>query len=105
MAATGSYRTVIVESFYPANTSGRHGPVHIRPIPGQVFSPTLFVECSKRLMDTCRYPVGTKFKVNAKVTDRQGGTPFLYAYHGDPDVIVSDAEAQAFISGLARGHI
>jgi hypothetical protein len=56
-------------------------------------------------MDTCRYPVGTKFKVNAKVTDRQGGTPFLYAYHGDPDVIVSDAEAQAFISGLARGHI
>jgi hypothetical protein len=56
-------------------------------------------------MDPCRYPVGTKFKLNAKITDREGGKKFLYAYHGDPDVVVSDAEAQVFISGLASGHI
>ena len=79
--------------------------MHIRPIPGQVFSPTLFVECSKRLMDPRRYPVGTKFKLQAKLTDREGGAPFLYAYHGDPDVVVSYAEAQAFISGLASGCV
>ena len=105
MARTGPYRTVIVESFVPADTSGRHGFVHIRPVSGQVFPPTLFVECSKRLMDPRRYPVGTKFKLWAKLTDREGGTPFLYAYHGDPDIVVSDEEAQAFISGLASGRI
>lgn len=79
--------------------------MHVRPIPGQVFAPTLFVECSKRLMDPKRYPVGTKFKLQAKLTDREGGTPFLYAYHGNPDVVVTDEEAQAFISGLAGGRI
>jgi hypothetical protein len=49
-------------------------------------------------MDPRRFPIGTKFKLNAKITDRKGGNPFLYAYHGDPDVVISDAEAQSFIS-------
>jgi hypothetical protein len=105
MARARPYRTLIVESFVPADTSSRHGPVHVRPVPGQVFPPTLFVECSKRLMDPRRYPVGTKFKLQAKLTDREGGTPFLYAYHGDPDIVVNDAEADAFISGLASGRV
>ena len=105
MAKSSAYRHVIVESFIPRDPSGRHGLVHIRPIPGQVFSPKLFVECSKRLVDTEKYPVGTKFKLSAKLTDRQGGTAFLYAYHGDPDIVVSDKQAKAFIAGLKRGHI
>ena len=105
MARSGPYRSVIVESFTPYDTSGRHGFVHIHPILGQVFAPSLFVECSKRLMDTSRYPLGTKFRLNAKLTDRQGGTPFLYAYHGDPDVVVSDEEAAEFLRGLEGGRI
>ena len=105
MARSGPYRTVIVESFVPSGTSGRHGVVHIRPVSGQVYLPTLFVECSKRLMDSRRYPIGTKFKLQAKLTDRQGGTPFLYAYHGDPDVVVTDDEAQEFIEGLQAGRL
>ena len=56
-------------------------------------------------MDTSRYPLGTKFRLNAKLTDRQGGTPFLYAYHGDPDVVVSDEEAAEFLRGLEGGRI
>lgn len=103
MARLGPYRTVVVESFVPYDKGPRHGPVHIRPIPGQVFATTLFVECSKRLMDISRYPLGTKFKLNAKLTDRQSGTPFLYAYHGDADVVVTDEEASAFVSGLRNG--
>lgn len=105
MAKSGLYRTVIVESFIPADMAGRHGLVHIRPTPGQVLDSSLFVECSKRLMDTRRYPLGTKFKLQAKLTDRLGGTPFLYAYHGDPDVVVSDEEADAIIGGFGRGNI
>lgn len=105
MARTGLYRTVIVESFDPFDTSGRHGLIHIRPMSGQVFAPSLFVECSKRLMDTSRYPLGTKFKLQAKLTDRLGGTPFLYAYHGDADVPITDVEAVRFISGMKSGRI
>jgi hypothetical protein len=105
MGKTGAYRTVIVESFMPQETSGRHGPVHIRPIPGQVFTPTLLVECSKRLSDVRKYPLGTKFRLNAKLTDRLGGTSFLYAYHGDADVPITDEEANSFIAGLSSGHI
>ena len=105
MAKSSAYRHVIVESFIPRDTSGRHGPVHIRPIPGQVFSSKLFVECSKRLVNTEKYSVGTKFKIFSKLTDRQGGTSFLYAYHGDPDIVVTDREAKAFVAGLKGGQI
>lgn len=105
MAKSDFYRTVIVESFVPATTTGRHGLVHIRPIPGQVFDPSLFVECSKRLMNMTQYPIGTKFKLQAKLTDRLGGTPFLYAYHGDPDIVVSDEEVGTIIEGFGNGKI
>lgn len=105
MARLSPYRTVIVESFVPVDRVGRRGEVHIRPIAGQVFATTLFVECSKRLMDATRYPLGTKFKLQAKLTDRQGGVPFLYAYHGDPDIMVTDDEAAKFLSGLQGGKI
>lgn len=105
MAKSGFYRTVIVESFVPTDTTGRHGLVHIRPLPGQAFDSSLFVACSKRLMDTRRYPLGTKFKLQTKLTDRLGGTPFLYAYHGDPDVVVSNEDAEAIIGGFGHKHI
>jgi hypothetical protein len=102
MAKSGVYRTIVVESFIPTDTSDKHGLVHIRPVSGQIFQPTLLVECSKRLMDTGRYPLGTKFKVQAKLTDRLGGTPFLYSYHGAPDVVLSEEEAQLFIRGVSN---
>ena len=78
--ATGTYYWVIVESFVPNSTSGRHGEVHVRPVAGQPqFPQHLFVECSRRLVRD--YPVGTKFRIKAKITDMQG-TPFIYSYHG-----------------------
>ena len=59
---TPDYDYIIVESFTPTDTSGRHGLVHIRPIAGQEpFKTTMFVECSKELMND--YPVGIKFKI------------------------------------------
>ncbi len=100
-----SYRDVIVESFMPLSTSGRHGDVHIRPIPGQVFSPDLFVECSKRLSDTTRHPLGTKFKIRAKLACKLGGTDFLYSYFGWKYDVVTDEAAEKFIKGLKKGMI
>ena len=94
---TYAYRQVAVES------SLKGGAVHIRPIPGQAYSPALSVQCSRRLVDL--YPVGTKFLLSAKLTDRLGGTPFLYAYHGDADVVLSPGEAKAFLAEFRRGRI
>ena len=76
------YIRVVVESFVPTSTSGLHGAVHIRPVDGQGLPTTLHVECSKKLSRD--YPVGTRFIIRAKLTDREGGGKYLYSYHGWP---------------------
>ena len=74
------YATVEVESYYPVNTSGLHGKVHVRCCLGQNYPQSLQVECPKKL--TTDYPVGTRFKIRAKLTDREGGGEYLYSYFG-----------------------
>lgn len=71
------YHMIEVESYVPDKTSGLHGKVHIRPCKGQVFSSDLRVECSLSL--TTKFPVGTRFRIRAKLTDMQGGGEFLYS--------------------------
>lgn len=74
------YVYVEVESYNPASTSGLHGKVHVRPCAGQGYPQTMHVECSKKL--TSHYPVGTRFRIRAKLTDREGGGEYLYSYFG-----------------------
>ncbi len=74
------YQLVEVESYLPAKTSGLHGNVHIRPCEGQEFPRNMHVECSKSLSKN--YPVGTRFRIRAKLTDREGEGDFLYSYFG-----------------------
>ena len=95
---TWAYREVAVESFIDA----RSGALRIRPMAGQAFAPTLAVQCSRALVDPQRYPPGTRFLLQAKLTDRQGGTPFLYAYHGDPVIVLSKAAATRFLAQYRR---
>jgi hypothetical protein len=83
------YRYLIVESYYPSSTAGLHGPIHIRPIAGQLFPTDLHVECSKDLVDPKKYPVGTRFWIRAKLTDREGRGEFLYSYFGWPVTVIS----------------
>jgi hypothetical protein len=90
MAQDNPYEWIVVESYYPDNTSGLHGPVHIRPVHGQKYSPTLHVECSKAL--SRNYPVGTRFKLRVKLTDREGGGAFLYSYFGWKYDVLGKAE-------------
>lgn len=79
--ANAVYRSLDVES-YRESGSGLHCDVHIRPLPGQWAAPHLRVECSKRLSDLKRYKLGTRFRIRAKLTDREGGREFVYAYFG-----------------------
>lgn len=96
---TWAYREVAVHSVREG------GALRIRPLPGQAFAPSLAVHCSKALVDAARYPAGTCFLLSAKMTDRQGGTPFLYAFYGDPVVVLSAAEAKTFLAAFRRGRI
>jgi hypothetical protein len=80
MAKDNPYVTIIAESFVPLGMSGRHGKVHMRPAPGQPFGQDLSIECSKAL--TTKHPVGTRFRMRVKLTDRESGGEFLYSYHG-----------------------
>ncbi len=80
-----SYQEIIVESYYESG-SGLCGPVHIRPLPNQdPFLPWMHVQCSKEL--SYDYPVGTRFRIRAKITSRQGGTPFIYSNYSWPYVV------------------
>ena len=73
------YRTVMVES-YRESGSGLHGDIHIRPLTSEGFPRGMRVECSKVLIRD--FPVGTRFRIKAKLTDKEGGGEFLYSYFG-----------------------
>ena len=96
-----AYREVAVES----SREPRTGALRLHPMPGQAFASTLAVQCSRRLTDPAIHPAGSKFLLLAKLTDRLGGTPFLYAYHGDPEVPLTPAQAKRFLAEFKRGRI
>jgi hypothetical protein len=96
-----AYREVAVESVRDPRT----GALRIQPMAGQAFAPTLPVHCSRQLSDPARYPAGTRFLLSAKLTDRKGGPPFLYSYHGDAITVLSNAEAKRFLAAFRRGRI
>ena len=70
--ARDGYELIEVESFIP----GKSGAAHIRPVAGGPYPTDLRVECSKSL--SRNYPVGTRFRIKAKLTDMKG-KPFLYS--------------------------
>ena len=82
MAQDNPYEMIVVESLIPMSSSGKHGSVHIRPVPGQGHSSDLSVEGNKKM--SRNYPVGTKFEVKAKLTDREGGGEYLYTSYKWP---------------------
>ena len=101
MRDLSAYREVAVQSV-PDPWTGR---LVIRPMPGQAFSPSMRVQCARALCDVARYPAGTRFLLRAKMTDRLGGEPFLFAWHGDPVTVLSPAEARRFIEDFRRRRI
>ena len=82
MAKTNeNYHSIEVESYRESQTGGLHGAVHIRPTKGGIYPQDVRVECPREMRDTSRFPLGTVFRVRAKLTDRQGGGSFLYSHH------------------------
>ncbi len=72
------YHWVIVET-YRMRGAGLHGDIHVRTIPGQVFPQSLHVRFS--MSARTAHPIGTRFKVRAKLTNREDGSQFLHTNH------------------------
>jgi hypothetical protein len=89
--------TVVVESFEAPKRSGHHGIIHVRPLLGQGFD-GLEVECAREMRYA--YPVGTKFKVTAKLSDKEGGAPYLKAPYAWGFTKISRSTAYRFLRQL-----
>lgn len=96
-----AYRDVAVESVPDART----GRLRIKPMAGQAYATAMRVQCARALSDPARYPAGTRFLIRAKLTDRAGGTPFLYAWHGDPVRVLAPREVRTFLDEYRRRRI
>ena len=81
------YRYIEVESYLERGSS-LHGPVHIRPVAGGPYPADIRVECPREMRDTKRYKLGTKFRLKVKLTDKEGGSDFLYSHHSWPFTVL-----------------
>lgn len=87
------YRYFIIET-YENRGEPSNKKVRARPLPGQGVSLQLNVECSVAMREA--YPVGTLFKVDCKVTDREG-TSFLYRHFSWPYEVTTPEQAKQYI--------
>ena len=83
---TEPYVVLWVETYEPASTAGRHGAVHVRPTVDSGYPTSLQVRCSKSFSRD--YPIGTRFQIRAKLTDKEGGTDFLHSPHTWPPLAI-----------------
>jgi hypothetical protein len=75
MAMPWEYHHQIVVESYSARQAGSKGEVRLRPVPGQMFSPSMNVQWSRKLRSA--HAVGTKFRIWVKESDIKGGEAFL----------------------------
>jgi hypothetical protein len=91
---------LLVETYDSGQHSGRHGPLHVRPVEGQDVDTSLVVECSKSMRTD--YPLGTMFLVTAKYSDRMGGGQYLKAPHAWGFTVVTKEQARRFLANKRR---
>jgi hypothetical protein len=93
---------IIVETFY-ATGEKTISPVRVRPLPGQGFSISMRVECSKEMR--VAYPVGQLFVLNVKVVSRLDSPDFLYSSYREKWRPVSSSYAMEFIQRMFGGKV
>src|SRR5262245_13671865 len=72
------YILIVVETYHESG-GGLHGDLHVRPIEGQALPQSLRVRFPKALRRA--HPIGTRFLVYAKLTDKEGGNGFIHTNH------------------------
>lgn len=93
MALNQNYYELWFESFRLKYTAGHISEIQLKLVPGQSLPQEISTECKSRdvdpfiLLAECNtdlftmHPVGTKFLLKAKLTDREGSKPFFYNYY------------------------
>lgn len=94
LRVTYYYRYVLIQSYHAHGEPSKHS-VRARPLPGQGLPTTMRVECSSRMRES--HPVGTIFKVWAKIKDTQRD-PHLYTSWQWPYDVLERTAARAFIA-------
>lgn len=89
MAKSNDYTDIIVETYQTGIMSLGYNGVVVRPIAGQAFPTNLKVECSREINRD--FPVGTRFRLKVKLTDKQGSAPFLYSSYKWPFKVVTSS--------------
>jgi len=80
------YEHIIVQSVL-SSERGQVGPVHIKPLPNQdPYLETMWVQCSKVLSND--FPVGTKFRIRAKIVYPTGQRPYISSHYTWPFEVV-----------------
>jgi hypothetical protein len=69
------YHSVVIETYHMRG-GGLHGDIHVRTIAGEMFSQNLHVRFS--MSARTAHPVGTRFRVRAKLTNMKDGSEFLH---------------------------
>jgi len=88
------YREIVIETYRNRGEPSRKA-IRARKLSGQGLPVDLKVECSSSMRE--RHAVGTRFLVCCKLTNRDGGTPFLYTSYQWPYRVITDTEANDFI--------
>ncbi len=78
------YHQLVAESFWDAERK----KIRVRLAANQIFEEGLLVECSKKMRES--HPVGTRFKLRVKLTNRDGGGKFLYSHHSWPYELIDN---------------
>tara|TARA_Y100001968_G_scaffold296089_1_gene303992 strand:- start:431 stop:733 length:303 start_codon:yes stop_codon:yes gene_type:complete len=69
--------------------------IRVNPLPEQGLPVETNVECSTKMRR--QYPIGTIFKLRCRVTDKEGGTKFLFSHFSWPFEVLTEEEAELFI--------
>jgi len=91
----GLYKEYLVETFL-ASSEQSEKKIRVRPVAGQGLPVTMRVECSSSMRRS--HPIGTKFLIMGKITDKEGGSPFIYSSFKWKYRVVNDAEAASFLA-------
>lgn len=93
-----NYRKIVIETYNGTWGSSAAAPP-ARPLAGQGLDTCLKVECSSSMRRN--HPVGTKFLIEAKLTESYG-TPFLYSSYRWSWKILTSAQALEYIKSLSQ---
>jgi len=87
-------QNIVIETYFNVG-GGSSKSVRARPVLGQNLDVAMNVECSSKMR--MNYPVGTRFLIATKLTNREGGADFLYSHYNSRYKVLTNKDADEFV--------